>query len=124
VVATAGLLAAGSILVAIFHGSAEAFADGTASYHALGATVGFVSGNVLVILIGRLHQVLGLSRRLGRLLVGSGILGLVSMVAFGAVVASGAGVLIGLFERGAIYFFLIGLMILGAALRKRRPIEP
>lgn len=116
-VATAALLAAGSIVVAMFPGSGD---NGTTDYHGLGALVGFISGNVLAILLGRAHQLLGVSRGLGRTLVVLGILGLASVVVFGTAVASGAGVLIGLFERGIIYTFLIGFIIVGTALWKRQ----
>lgn len=118
-VATAVLLAAGSILVALFPGSGEAADNGTADYHGLGAFAAFVAGNVLVILIGTAHRLLGVSRRLGRALVGLGMLGFVSLVAFMAIVVSDAGVLIGFFERGVIYPFLVGLVVLGVALRTR-----
>jgi hypothetical membrane protein len=113
-VAMAVLLAAGSILVALFPGSGEASATG--AYHGLGAFTAFAAGNVLVILLGRAHRFLGVSRRLGRALVLLGVLGFASLAAFMAILASGAGVLIGLAERGVIYSFLIGLILLGAAL--------
>jgi hypothetical membrane protein len=116
----AALLAAGSVLVALFPGSGEAFDNGTAAYHGLGAFVAFTCGNVLAIMIGRMHRRLGVSRRLGRTLVGLGITGFVSLGAFMAILASGAGVLIGFFERGVIYPFLIGFILLGVALRQRR----
>jgi len=118
-VTTAALLAVGSILVALFPGSGEAFDDGTAAYHGLGAFTAFIAGNVLVILLGRAHRLLGVSRRLGRALVALGVLGFVSLVAFMAVLASGADVLIGFFERGIIDPFLIGFIVLGAALKPR-----
>jgi hypothetical membrane protein len=116
-VATAALLAVGSILVALFPGSGEAFDNGTAAYHGLGAFTAFGAGNVLSILLGRSHRLLGFPRRLGRALVALGTLGFVSLVAFMAVLGSGTDVLIGFFERGIIYPFLIGFMVLGVALR-------
>lgn len=122
-IATAALLAVGSILVALFPGSAEAFDNGTATYHGLGAFGAFGAGNVLAILLGRSHQLLGIPRRLGRALVASGILGFVSLVAFMGVLGSGADVLIGFFERGVIYPFLIGFIVLGATLRAPRTIS-
>ncbi|GLY93173.1 DUF998 domain-containing protein [Actinoplanes sp. NBRC 103695] len=112
--ATAVLLAAGSVVVALFPGSGD---TGTADYHGLGAVVAFVSGNVLVILLGSSHALLGFSRRLGRALVALGIAGLASIVAYRA--ATSAGFLIGLAERGIIYPFLIGFILVGTALRKR-----
>ncbi|MGK5683410.1 DUF998 domain-containing protein [Actinoplanes sp. URMC 104] len=118
VIATAAVLAAGAVLVALFPGSADASAA-----HGLGAFAAFTSGNVLVILLGRAHRLLGVSRRLGRALVALGTLGLVSLAAFLAVVGSGAGVLIGLVERGILYPFLIGLAALGAASRPPRTVD-
>jgi hypothetical membrane protein len=117
VVTLGALLAAGGATVALFPGSGEAFENGTAAFHGLGAFVTFGAGNVLAILIGRAHRHLGVSRRLGRALVVLGIVGFGSLVAFMAVLGSGAGVLIGFFERGVIYPFLIGFIVLGAALR-------
>jgi hypothetical protein len=117
-VGTAAVLAAGSILVALFPGSGEASGDGATDYHGLGALAAFVGGNVLVILLGRAHRFLGVSRGRGRALVGLGVLGFVSLVAFMAVVGSG-GNLIGLAERGVIYPFLIGFIGVGGSLCRR-----
>ncbi|WP_327008444.1 DUF998 domain-containing protein [Dactylosporangium sp. NBC_01737] len=110
-IATATLLATGSTLVALFPGSSEASA-----LHGLGALAAFGGGNVLAILLGRAHRLLGFSRRLGRTLMALGILGFVSLVVY-LTVATGTGVLIGFFERGVIYPFLIGFIILGATLK-------
>jgi hypothetical membrane protein len=116
----AALLAAGVTLVALFPGSGEAIENGAAAYHGLGAFAAFICGNILVILIGRTYQFLGVPRRLGRALVVLGILGFVSLVAFMADLSSGAGVLIGLFERGAVYSVMIGFISVGVALRQHR----
>ena len=115
----AALLAAGVTLVGLFPGSGEAIENGTAAFHGLGAFAAFICGNILVILLGRAYQLLGVPRRLGRALVVLGILGFVSLVAFMADLSSDAGVLIGLVERGAVYSVLIGFISVGAALRKR-----
>ncbi|GLZ01294.1 DUF998 domain-containing protein [Actinoplanes sp. NBRC 103695] len=120
VVAMAALLAVGGVLVGLFPGSAEAVANGTDTYHSLGAFALFVGGNVLAILIGLAHRHLGISHRLGRTLVVLGTLGLTSMVIFMGILVSGANILIGLFERGAVYSFLISLIAVGAALWKRQ----
>ena len=119
-IALAALLAVGVTLVALFPGSGEAIENGTAAYHGLGAFAAFICGNVLLILVGRTYQFLGVPRRLGRALVVLGILGFVSLVAFMADLSTGAGVLIGLFERGAVYSVMIGLISAGVALRQRR----
>jgi hypothetical membrane protein len=120
VITTAALLAAGGVVLAFFPGSGEATGNSATDYHGLGAFIAFISGNVLAILLGRMHQLLGFTRGLGRAMAMAGILGLVSIVAYMAVLASGAGVLIGLVERGIVYPFLIGFIIVGAALRKRK----
>ena len=125
VVAMAALLAVGGVFVGLFPGSAKAVADGTDSYHSLGAFAVLVGGNALVILLGRAHQYIGISPRLGRTLVVLGTLGLISLAIFMAIVVSGANVLIGLFERGAVYLFLISLIAVGATLWKRQnPAHP
>jgi hypothetical membrane protein len=110
-------LAIGMVLVALFPGSGD---ESGADYHGLGAIAAFLCGNALSILLGRSHRLLGVSPGLGRVLVAFGIVGLLSLVAFGAVLASGAGVLIGLAERGIIYPFLIGFILVGAAILRRR----
>ncbi|PRY21110.1 DUF998 domain-containing protein [Pseudosporangium ferrugineum] len=116
--ATAALLTVGVILVGLFPGSGEALEDGTADYHGLGAFAAFISGNVLLILLGRAHRLLGIPRGWGRALTGLGIFGFVGLVAFMAAVSTGANVLVGLCERGAVYPIMIGLIGLGAALRR------
>ncbi|GIE77005.1 hypothetical protein Aph02nite_29550 [Actinoplanes philippinensis] len=113
-VAAAVVLAAGMLLVALFPG------DGDSGYHGLGAILAFVSGNVLIVLLGRAHRPLGMSPGTGRLLTAAGALGILSLVVFATVVTSGPGLLIGLFERGIIYSFLIGFMLVGARLRRGR----
>ncbi|MCA2211302.1 DUF998 domain-containing protein [Jidongwangia harbinensis] len=116
---TATLLAAGITLVALFPGSGES-GGGPVDFHALGAFTAFTGGNVLAILAGRAHRFLGVSRTRGRVLVGLGLLGFGSLAVFMAVVAS-EGALIGLAERGIIYPFMIGYLVLGAALVPARP---
>ncbi|WP_306206857.1 DUF998 domain-containing protein [Actinoplanes sp. RD1] len=117
--AMAVLLAAGGVLVGLFPGSGEAIENGTATYHGLGAFGLFIGGNVLAILLGRRHQALGLSPGTGRICVVLGALGLVSLVAFGGILAAGISVLIGFFERGAVYLFLAAFITAGSALRRR-----
>jgi hypothetical membrane protein len=119
-IAMAALLAVGVTLVAVFPGSAEAIENGSAAYHGLGAFAAFICGNILVILLGRSYLLLGIPRRLGRALVALGVLGFVSLVAYMVDLSSGAGVLIGLVERGAVYPVMIGLVSVGFAARQRR----
>lgn len=114
----ATLLAVGGVLLALFPGSSEAMNDGTGDFHALGAIAGFVGGNVLAIALGSMHRRVGLSARLGRVLIAVGVLGLVSTVAYFADVMSGINVLIGLIERGAVHPFLIGLCFAGVSMAR------
>ncbi|MFE9747413.1 DUF998 domain-containing protein [Saccharothrix saharensis] len=119
-VASAALLATGGVLLAFFPGSGDVTDSGGTDLHGVGAFLAFSAGNVLAILLGRMREPIGVSRRLGRGLVAAGVLGLISIAAFLAVLASGAGILIGLVERGIVYPFLIGFVVVGAALRRRR----
>ncbi|HEX7304885.1 DUF998 domain-containing protein [Lentzea sp.] len=116
-VITAVVLAAGGVLLAFFPGSGDT-TDGATDLHGIGAFMAFAGGNVLVVLLGRRREALGLSRRLGRGLVAAGVLGFVSLAGYMTVLSIGAGVLIGLVERGVVYPFLIGFLVVGAALRR------
>jgi hypothetical membrane protein len=118
----ATLLAVGGVVLAFFPGSAEAMNDGTDAYHGLGAMAAIVGGNVLVLVLGRLHRLIGVTPKAGRAMDVLGVFGLVSLVAFLAVAGSGANVLIGLVERCAVYPLLIGLLSAGASIRGRSPI--
>src|SRR5262245_55498029 len=120
VLAPATLLAVGGALLALFPGSGESMNDGTGDFHALGAMAGFIGGNVLAILLGSMHQHIGLSSKLGRALVTVGVIGLVSMVAYFVDIISEANVLVGLVERGAVHPFLIGLICAGVSIWNRR----
>jgi len=120
VLAAATILAVGGVLLALFHGSSEAMKDGTGDIHALGATAGFIGGNALAILLGAMRRRTGLSPVIGRVLVVAGVIGLLSMVGYFVELMSGASVLVGLVERGAVYPFLIGLICAGVSLWNRR----
>jgi len=118
--APATLLAAGGVLLGLFPGSGEAMNDSTGDFHALGALAGFIGGNVLTIALGSMHRRIGLSPKLGRTLVTAGTIGLISMVAYFADLISGANVLVGLIERGAVHPFLLGLGCAGIVLYRGR----
>ncbi len=70
--AAAAALAVGGVVLSLFPGSGEPVDEGAVDYHSLGALLGFVGGNVLVILLGRLHRFAGFSRNLGRGLIAAG----------------------------------------------------
>jgi hypothetical membrane protein len=116
----AALLAAGGVLLALFHGSGEAMKDGTDAYHGLGAFAGIVGGNVLIIILGRLHRYVGITQKTGKAMVVLGVIGLIALVGFLALAGSGANVLIGLVERCAVYPVLIGLICAGKSIWNRK----
>jgi hypothetical membrane protein len=115
VVILGGLVAVGSVLLAFFHG--DGAVTGAADYHALGALGSIAGGNVLVIVLGRLHRFIGVAPRSARAMVVLGVFGLVSLVGFLALAGSGANVLIGLVERCAVYPVLVGLICAGVSIR-------
>ncbi len=119
----AALLAVGGILLALYHGSGEALDNGTGEFHSMGAFAGFIGGNVLAIVLGRRRERIGISPRMGRALITVGVIGLVSMVLYLAMIVTAGDTpigIIGLIERGAVHPFLIGLLCAGASLRKRK----
>jgi hypothetical protein len=113
------VLAAGGVLLALFPGNQAAMDNGTILYHGLGAQAAVAGGNGLAILMGTMRNRLGFSPRAGRWLSGLGMFGLLAFVVFLVDVRTGTNVLIGLFERGGIYPFLIAHMIAGTILLKR-----
>src|SRR5712691_7379634 len=50
------------VVLAFFHGDGEADRQGTVDYHSLGALASIAGGNVLVIVLGRLHGRIGIAR--------------------------------------------------------------
>lgn len=79
----------------------------------------FIGGNLLVIAVGVMHQRIGLSARIGRVLIALGALGLCAMLAYFVDIGSGFNVLLGLVERAVVYPFLFGILWLGVTLRQR-----
>ncbi|MFD4260228.1 DUF998 domain-containing protein [Streptomyces sp. NPDC058534] len=119
----ATLLAVGGVLLALYPGSGEALDDGTGEYHSMGAFAGFVGGNVLAIVLGCRWRRIGVSQRMGRALITVGVIGLISMVLYLAMIFTAGDDpigIIGLIERGAVHPFLIGLLCTGASIWKRR----
>lgn len=122
VLATAGLLAVGGVMLSLFPGSAESQLDGTGDFHAMGAFAGFFGANTLAILLGRMHDRIGLSRTLSVALVAVGVIGLLSTGLYlGLLVNGGESIgVIGLIERGATHPFLVGILCAGVSLVRRR----
>src|SRR5687768_2375170 len=69
VLVPAAALAVGGVVLAFFPGSAEAMNDGTGAYHGLGAMAAIVGGNVLVIVLGRVHRLIGVPPKPARAMV-------------------------------------------------------
>jgi hypothetical membrane protein len=112
------LLAVGGVLLGLFPGTGEEPDSGAIDLHSVGALAAIVGGNVLVIVLGRLHRHVGVPRKTGRTMVVLGVFGLVSLVGFLAIAGTGSG-LIGLVERCAVYPALIGPIVAGVSLWKR-----
>jgi hypothetical membrane protein len=121
-------LAVGGVLLALFPGSGEALEDGTGQYHSMGAFLGFIGGNVLAIMLGKMRHRLGLSIGTGRALVTVGIIGLISTVLYLTAIVLSEGDstigIVGLIERGATHPFLISTLCAGASLLRRTKNRP
>nr|WP_232328002.1 DUF998 domain-containing protein [Kibdelosporangium sp. MJ126-NF4]CEL15889.1 hypothetical protein [Kibdelosporangium sp. MJ126-NF4]CTQ93814.1 hypothetical protein [Kibdelosporangium sp. MJ126-NF4] len=119
----ATLLAVGGVLLALYPGSGEALDNGTGEYHSMGAFAGFIGGNALAIVLGRRWQRIGISARMGRALITVGVIGLISMALYLAMIFTAGDTpigIIGLIERGAVHPFLIGLLCAGASIPKQK----
>jgi hypothetical membrane protein len=114
------LMAVGGVLLALFHGTGETPDSGAVDFHSIGALLSIVGGNVLVIMLGRMHRYLGIGKNTGTAMVALGVFGLVSLVGFFAVAGTAFG-LIGLVERCAVYPVLIGFICAGRAAWRMRP---
>jgi hypothetical membrane protein len=119
VLVLATLIGAGGVVLAFFPGDGEAERQGTFDYHGPGAMAVIVGGNILVIVLGRLHRHLGVAWKTGKIMVMLGTFGLVSTAAFLGVAGSGANVLVGLVERCAVYPVLVGLLGAGVSIGTR-----
>jgi hypothetical membrane protein len=111
------LMAVGGVLLAFFHGTGETPDSGAIDFHSLGALASIVSGNVLIIMLGRAHRQSGIAAGTGRAMVALGVFGLLSLVGFMAIAGTSAS-LIGLVERCAVYPILIGFICAGKSIWK------
>ncbi|WP_431913823.1 DUF998 domain-containing protein [Micromonospora carbonacea] len=111
------LIAAGGVLLAFFHGTGETPDSGAIDFHSVGALASIVSGNVLIIILGRAHRQTGIATTTGRVMVALGVFGLLSLVGFMAIAGSSAS-LIGLVERCAVYPLLVGFICAGRSIWK------
>ncbi|MDG4773264.1 DUF998 domain-containing protein [Solwaraspora sp. WMMD792] len=114
--AVAFLMAAGGVLLAFFPGTGETPDSGAIDFHSVGALLGIVSGNVLIIILGRAHRQAGIAAATGRAMTVLGVFGLLSLVGFLAIAGSSAS-LIGLVERCAVYPLLVGFICAGKSIK-------
>ncbi|MFI1409115.1 hypothetical protein ACH4Y0_04135 [Streptomyces sp. NPDC020707] len=91
--------------------------------HSISALASIVSGNVLIILMGRRHAAIAVSPTAGKSMVALGVIGLIGLPVYLGVAGSEFG-LIGLFERVAVHPVLIGPILAGASLWKGRAAAP
>lgn len=94
------IYALGSALVGIFHGSAQADAEGTSGLHFLGAALAIVGGNAALIVAGTTARRLGVPDSYRNASVIIGLLGLASII---TLQAANPFALTGLWERGGVY---------------------
>ncbi|RFA12246.1 hypothetical protein B7R22_16595 [Subtercola boreus] len=92
---------AGYLLLGFFHGSADAAADGTLTWHFTGAALAIIGANTLAVILGINWWQRPTTRRLGHASVPLGILGLAATVVLLVTMNSGAPS--GLIERLAVY---------------------
>ncbi|MEU4250267.1 DUF998 domain-containing protein [Amycolatopsis sp. NPDC026612] len=106
-------IAAGFALVGIVHSSPATSADGTLWLHYLGATVAILGTNTSAVLLGRQWPRLGIPAAVGRAGVVLGGVGLVAAVIW---LATFTLLPPGIFERTAIYPFVLWQLLLGGFL--------
>ncbi|MEU6610358.1 DUF998 domain-containing protein [Streptomyces shenzhenensis] len=122
----ATMLAVGGVLLALFPGSGEALENGTGEFHSMGAFAGFIGANTLAVVLGRRRRRIGLSPRMGAALIAVGVIGLLSMTLYLAMILTAGDTpvgIIGLIERGAVHPFLIGVICAGASLWQRQTVN-
>ena len=122
--ATAGIgtvVGLGYVLLGIFHGSADAAADGSLALHFTGAGIAILGANVLALVLGIHWWRNPATRRLGH---ASAPLGAVGLVATIVLVASfGTDLPSGLIERLAVYPIVLWQIRVALQLLLRAPIH-
>jgi len=115
----------GITLVGLVHGSPEAVADRSITWHGLGAGMAIIGGNLVPIVVGS-HILRSRGERwLGIVEVALGILGLVSVLVLMTIMNGDNGAA-GVFERGSVYSIMAAELVAGVALlyarRSARPL--
>ena len=110
----------GYVLLACFHGSAQAAKDGTLALHFLGATLAILGANTLAIVLGLAWRRNAATRQLGRGSIALGVVALIAVVVLFSTM--GSGLPAGMIERVSVYisvFWPVGLAV--QLLRSSRP---
>jgi hypothetical membrane protein len=119
--ALAAVHAVGITVVGLIHGSASSAASGIGWMHVVGAGMAIIAGNVASIVAGVGSDRIGAARAFR---VASVALGVVGLIALGALQALGGSDVDGIWERGSVYTvtaweLLAGVTVLVAARRAR-----
>jgi hypothetical membrane protein len=119
--ALAAVHAVGITVVGLIHGSASSAASGIGWMHVVGAGMAIIAGNVASIIAGLGSGRIGAARAFR---VASVALGVVGLIALGALQALGGSDVDGIWERGSVYTvtaweLLAGVTVLAAARRAR-----
>ena len=110
----------GYVLLACFHGSAQAAEDGTLALHFLGATLAILGANTLAIVLGVVWRRNAATRSLGGASIALGVIALIAVVVLFS--SMGSGLPAGLIERVSVYISVlwpVGLAV--QLLRSSRP---
>lgn len=95
----------GYVLLACFHGSAQAAENGTLALHFLGATLAIVGSNTLAIILGTAWRREEATRMLGR---GTTVLGVIALLAVVVLFSTmGSGLPAGVIERISVYISVL-----------------
>lgn len=115
----------GYVLLACFHGSAQAAENGTLALHFVGATLAIVGSNTLAIVLGATWRRNDSTRTLGW---ATTILGVVALLAVVVLFSTmGSGLPAGLIERISVYITVlwpVGLAVRLLRAKRRESVEP
>lgn len=113
--------AIGFTLIATFHGSEQAAANGTAKFHVLGGAIAAISGNVALVVAGRYLRKFQGHNIFGVFTMAAGVVGILSLVLLMIDRSSTSFNLLpdGTWERGGCYPILLWEFVTGVLLLKR-----
>jgi hypothetical membrane protein len=107
----------GTMLVGSFHGSTAATANGTVTFHYLGAFMAIVGGNIAAIVTGFLWKRLEMPRWYGSISIVLGFLGIACRVVLGTTIGR---IPPGIPERASVYTILLWQLLYSHRTPRRR----